>query len=210
MTLNQSHLHPVHEFARFKVPKFGYLGISDEGGEVFCSTDISVVPYLPASDFKLYVRFGLIARLVTHLELGELNVSIEVECAKQGVFGSAIPRLEGFSPSNNPNHYRYVKPAPLEVVGSGVNQYQIKREMRMMLAPGSHTKSEWREIMRRDGWKCLRCGSTKNLSKDHVVPIAGGGSNGADNLQTLCTSCNSWKGARSIDFRKQPEPIAVN
>lgn len=206
MTLNPIHLYPVHEFPNFRLPKYGYFSISDYSGETLWLSDISIIPYLPADDFKLYVRCGLIARLVTHLELKAINVAIEIECAKHDVYGSNVPKIEDYPPVNL-NHYRYPYPLPSEVVGGGVNQYQIKRQMRIMLAPGSHTKKEWREVMRRDGWACLRCGSTKNLSKDHVMPIAGGGSNSVDNLQTVCTSCNSWKGARHIDFRKQPEPM---
>ncbi|KAA8825183.1 HNH endonuclease [Bifidobacterium reuteri] len=58
-------------------------------------------------------------------------------------------------------------------------------------------------VYSRDGWKCLRCGSAKNLSLDHVHPWSDGGADSIKNFQTLCRSCNSWKGAREIDFRKK-------
>lgn len=49
--------------------------------------------------------------------------------------------------------------------------------------------------------KCLRCGTDKNLSIDHIIPIFLGGENKLFNLQTLCKSCNSWKNTNIIDFR---------
>lgn len=51
------------------------------------------------------------------------------------------------------------------------------------------------------GSRCLCCGGTEEIALDHVMPLALGGSNDVDNLQPLCRSCNSKKGARYIDFR---------
>jgi hypothetical protein len=57
--------------------------------------------------------------------------------------------------------------------------------------------SKWqrRRILKRDGGRCLRCRSTERLEIDHIVPVARGGSNADDNLQTLCWKCNNGKGA---------------
>lgn len=43
---------------------------------------------------------------------------------------------------------------------------------------------------------CAHCGTTDNITVDHVVPLARGGPHTADNLQALCFSCNASKGAR--------------
>ncbi len=51
-------------------------------------------------------------------------------------------------------------------------------------------------VYARDGWKCLHCPSTDNLSLDHIYPYSLGGSDEMDNLQTLCRPCNSRKGAK--------------
>lgn len=40
---------------------------------------------------------------------------------------------------------------------------------------------------------CVGCGSTKNITQDHVVPLALGGRHSEGNLQPLCLSCNSGK-----------------
>jgi len=54
------------------------------------------------------------------------------------------------------------------------------------------------EVYRRDGHTCRgpRCGATTGLSVDHVKPRHHGGLTWLPNLQTLCTRCNSSKGAR--------------
>lgn len=56
-------------------------------------------------------------------------------------------------------------------------------------------------IFKRDGYKCLCCGTDIKLSVDHIVPISRGGKNRLYNLQTLCCSCNSWKSSSIMDFR---------
>ena len=58
-------------------------------------------------------------------------------------------------------------------------------------------------IKKRDGNKCLKCGTKKSLTIDHIVPRAKGGSNDEDNLQTLCRTCNLEKGEKIIDYRCQ-------
>ena len=50
-------------------------------------------------------------------------------------------------------------------------------------------------VFKRDNYRCVNCGSTKNLEVDHKVPLANGGTNEMANLQTLCQDCNRRKGA---------------
>jgi len=53
------------------------------------------------------------------------------------------------------------------------------------------------QVLVRDGSKCVRCGSTERLHADHIIPEKRGGPTTLENLQTLCGSCNSKKGAKS-------------
>lgn len=52
------------------------------------------------------------------------------------------------------------------------------------------------KLLARDGAVCRYCGSLDDLTVDHRQPIVTGGSDELDNLQILCRSCNSRKGAR--------------
>ena len=48
----------------------------------------------------------------------------------------------------------------------------------------------------------MRCGSTdEDLTVDHIVPLALGGSNTIDNIQPLCSACNGIKGCETTDYR---------
>jgi hypothetical protein len=51
------------------------------------------------------------------------------------------------------------------------------------------------EVWRRDGGKCVKCGSRCKLEYDHIIPISKGGSNTARNIELLCEVCNRAKGA---------------
>lgn len=57
-----------------------------------------------------------------------------------------------------------------------------------------------RNVHARCGWICQHCGATdpERLQVDHIVPWSWGGSDDIENLQTLCSSCNSAKRDRFI------------
>jgi Holliday junction DNA helicase RuvB len=50
-----------------------------------------------------------------------------------------------------------------------------------------------REVWRRDGGKCVKCGSRENLEYDHIIPVSQGGGNTARNIELLCEACNRAK-----------------
>ncbi|MGE5479903.1 MAG: HNH endonuclease [Chloroflexota bacterium] len=54
------------------------------------------------------------------------------------------------------------------------------------------------KVMNRDRFHCVICGCTGKegqLVVDHIIPVSRGGQNNMENLRTLCTRCNSGKGA---------------
>ena len=55
------------------------------------------------------------------------------------------------------------------------------------------SESERHAILERDDWKCVKCGSTEDLEVDHIDPTYAGGSDEAENLQTLCSGCHDRK-----------------
>jgi 5-methylcytosine-specific restriction endonuclease McrA len=54
---------------------------------------------------------------------------------------------------------------------------------------------------------CLACGTTEDLSVDHVIPLSLGGSKRIENIQPLCRTCNSEKGATVRDYRERSPPL---
>ena len=55
------------------------------------------------------------------------------------------------------------------------------------------TSSQRAAIKRRDGHRCVLCDSTHHLEVDHIIPVAFGGTDTADNLRTLCRDCHTAK-----------------
>lgn len=53
-----------------------------------------------------------------------------------------------------------------------------------------------RDIRRIYSSPCIACGSTKNQSMEHLIPISRGGNHSIGNIATLCFSCNVSKGAK--------------
>jgi Pyruvate/2-oxoacid:ferredoxin oxidoreductase delta subunit len=61
---------------------------------------------------------------------------------------------------------------------------------------------------------CIYCGSTENLSLDHIIPLSKGGPDIISNQVYACRSCNSSKGSKDIFYwygieRKEEIPPMV-
>lgn len=67
----------------------------------------------------------------------------------------------------------------------------IQREVS---APAKPKRDYRQAIFDRDGFACVKCGVSEDLTVDHIIPISKGGKETLDNLQTLCKICNSKKG----------------
>lgn len=66
-------------------------------------------------------------------------------------------------------------------------------------------------IYRRDNNSCQYCGSTRNLTIDHLVPRSKGGEDTWENLVLACSSCNIRKGDRYLEqtgfrLKRKPRP----
>jgi 5-methylcytosine-specific restriction endonuclease McrA len=84
------------------------------------------------------------------------------------------------------------------------NAARINRRARKAGNGGSFTGKEWADLKAGFDYQCLCCGAVEpeiQLTVDHVVPIASGGSSNIDNIQPLCLSCNCSKNAKTIDYR---------
>ncbi|HAC15306.1 MAG TPA: HNH endonuclease [Bacteroidetes bacterium] len=66
-----------------------------------------------------------------------------------------------------------------------------------------------KNIMKRDGNRCQYCGSSSDLTIDHVIPKSRNGKDTWDNLVTACNSCNHKKGNKTpseagMKLKKEP------
>ena len=71
-------------------------------------------------------------------------------------------------------------------------------------------------IFKRDEGKCQYCGTTKDLTLDHVIPRSKGGKSNWTNLVTACKKCNSVKGDYALNqigmklFKKPVKPTYLS
>ncbi|MBI5713794.1 MAG: HNH endonuclease [Chloroflexi bacterium] len=85
-----------------------------------------------------------------------------------------------------------------------LTSYTNIRRARKFVAKGSHKDEEWQNLKSFYNYRCLCCGKQEpeiKLTRDHVVPLTQGGSDSIDNIQPLCTRCNSKKNFKHIDYR---------
>ena len=77
------------------------------------------------------------------------------------------------------------------------------RRARKRDAKGSFTDAQFQALCVHYEHMCLCCGEKLGkLAADHIQPLSIGGPNSIDNIQPLCRSCNSKKGAKTIDYRR--------
>ena len=57
--------------------------------------------------------------------------------------------------------------------------------------------------LKRDNYKCIKCGFEIGLEVDHIIELIDGGDNKLSNLQTLCKKCHRKKTNKSIKNRKK-------
>lgn len=54
-----------------------------------------------------------------------------------------------------------------------------------------------RQVVERDGNKCVLCGGARPFHVDHIVRYVDGGPTALDNLRTLCVPCHNKRGGRA-------------
>lgn len=90
-----------------------------------------------------------------------------------------------------------VKARVLRTVGDAYDFPSIIRLHRYVNLPYKKVALSRHNIFKRDGYKCVYCGSRENLTLDHVVPRSRGGRDSWHNLVTACQKCNTYKGDRT-------------
>jgi hypothetical protein len=84
------------------------------------------------------------------------------------------------------------------------NHQQNTKRIRKAQAEGSHTVEQWK-LLKSFFDCCPKCGQVARFTRDHIIPLAKGGTDYIDNIQVLCRSCNSSKNdVFAVDYRPQP------
>jgi 5-methylcytosine-specific restriction endonuclease McrA len=84
-----------------------------------------------------------------------------------------------------------------------VRAHSAKRRARKRSAEGAYTATDVRDLLRLQDGRCAYCRRNvrRSYHVDHIKPLVAGGGNDRKNLQIVCPSCNSKKGARDpIDY----------
>ncbi len=84
-----------------------------------------------------------------------------------------------------------VPQSPNAAIYLTLSHVRVASADRVPLPAGLRTR-----VLERDGFRCRRCGHSSDVAPlviDHVHPVARGGTNVLENLQTLCAPCNAGK-----------------
>ncbi len=88
---------------------------------------------------------------------------------------------------------------PIKTERKSYRRPTVIRLLRYITLPFRKINLNRQNIYRRDGHKCIYCGSKNKLTLDHVVPKCKNGANTWKNLVTCCGSCNVKKGDKLVD-----------
>lgn len=112
-----------------------------------------------------------------------MEILILLFLAALGIFGSK---------SSNSNYKSYRK----------TNKYKPKNYWTFNFENSAEKDSHWnnlrKRVFQRDGYKCVKCGFSKNLTVDHITPRHAGGLDELSNLRTLCVLCHEEVHNRKI------------
>jgi hypothetical protein len=98
-------------------------------------------------------------------------------------YGFLVPTADGYKFPQSHYGFDDLPPHAWRIEQPVVSRRKIPDEVR-------------RAVYERDGYVCLICSATDDLTLDHIHPYSLGGADTYDNLRTLCRPCNSAKGAR--------------
>jgi len=90
------------------------------------------------------------------------------------------------------------KDKPIKTDNKNYQRPTVIRLLRYVALPYRKVTLSRFNVYRRDGYKCVYCGSDKRLELDHIVPLILGGTCLFNNFVLACKSCNCRKNRRDV------------
>jgi Holliday junction DNA helicase RuvB len=183
---------PNARSVRLNLPRFTLIGSATNKNQL-TRNFLSCFPIIENMDDYSGDELTAIARRFANSH----NVEIDEDAAGK------IARTADGTPLDVLNRLRHVRDYA-HVKGDGKITLEVTEAALTMLSSSGETQDAResrdaipsairREVWRRDGGKCVKCGSRKNLEYDHIIPVSQGGSNTARNIELLCEACNRSK-----------------
>ena len=88
--------------------------------------------------------------------------------------------------------------AHAKMYATAEGRYKSHQRNSLRRSGGCLTSSEWLDILDRFDNECAYCGSTMNLTQDHIIPVSLGGKTVPNNIVPACASCNCSKRDRDV------------
>lgn len=90
-----------------------------------------------------------------------------------------------------------------------VKRYRSARKDAGLVAQWQPSPALRHEVYAADGYQCVYCKSSDDLTIDHKIPEMHGGTNDRDNLHTACRKCNAKKRDLTHDEFIARNPVTV-
>lgn len=82
---------------------------------------------------------------------------------------------------------------------------RLKRKERIRAASFAFSERDWRRLLLQYRYACAYCGEPANdLQREHVVPLARGGTHGVGNIVPSCPTCNYAKKDKFVVEWRRP------
>lgn len=110
------------------------------------------------------------------------------------------------------NKAEMISPVPnvfLHTVNAAFQVPSVIKISRYISMPYKGVILSRQNVFRRDNHECQYCGTTRDLTLDHLIPRSKGGTSYWKNLVTACKHCNAKKGDYRLDevgmkLRREP------
>jgi hypothetical protein len=172
--------------------------IAVSGGEIEAAPE-SNGPHIPLAKSSDVISMPCFSKLSCYEESIQSRLARYLKTLRAYEYSFASGRSDGSS-------FTLLEIAKIDIADALLSELGIPTVPEFIKPESSHpavkyaktpipVELRWR-VWERDDFTCRGCGSRRNLSIDHIVAEANGGPTEESNLQTLCSSCNSRKGAR--------------